>query len=361
MRARRLVLSLIPFLAPWSLAAQQSVPAPPARPIVAGVHEAPPFIERQPDGSWGGLSVQLLQMVSADLGRPLQLRAAGDLDGLLAAVARGEVDLAASALTITLEREQRFDFSHPFHVTGLAIAVPRQEESSWGAVARRFLSVSFLQVLAVWGGVLLLVGFLVWVFEHRRNPDFSEDSALRGILEGFWFSAVTMTTVGYGDKAPRTLGGRMVTLIWMFTALIVISSFTAAITTTLTVGNLQGGIRGPDDLLSRRVGTVPRSTSEAYLVRRGVASRAYRSPRDALAGMARGEVDAVVYDEPMLRHLVRTQALAEIEVLPVTFEPQAYGFGLPENSPLREPLNRALLRHTRGDVWRAITEARIGR
>lgn len=359
-RRRRSVYGLIACLLLLLAAAPAAAQAAAGSELVVGVHEAPPFVIREADGSWSGLSVELVRLVAADLGRPVRLRPARDLDALLAAVASGEVDLAAAALTITLQRERMVDFTHPFHVTGLAIAVPHRGESSWAAVARRFLSVSFLRVLAVWGGVLLLVGFLVWVFEHRRNPDFHGESAWRGILEGFWFSAVTMTTVGYGDKAPRTPGGRIVTLVWMFSALIVISSFTAAIASTLTVGDLQGGIRGPDDLPGRRIGTVPLSTSAAYLARNGITSRAYPSTREALEGLARGEVEAVVYDEPMLRYLVRGEGMAELEVLPATFEPQAYGIALPTGSPMREALNRALLRHTHSDVWRALTRMRIG-
>ena len=43
---------------------------------------------------------------------------------MLDAVERGEVDAAVAALTITSEREQRMDFTHPFLSTGLGIAGP---------------------------------------------------------------------------------------------------------------------------------------------------------------------------------------------------------------------------------------------
>ncbi|MGO2102628.1 MAG: ion channel [Psychroflexus halocasei] len=44
-----------------------------------------------------------------------------------------------------------------------------------------------------------------------------------------------MTTVGYGDKSPLSLGGRIVGLIWMFMAVIILSSLTAGIASALTV------------------------------------------------------------------------------------------------------------------------------
>lgn len=54
---------------------------------------------------------------------------------------------------------------------------------------------------------------------------------------------VTMTTVGYGVKAPRTPGGRIVALIWMFANIFLVTVSTAAITSSLTVGELSGKVR----------------------------------------------------------------------------------------------------------------------
>ena len=74
-----------------------------------------------------------------------------------------------------------------------------------------------------------------------------------------------MTTVGYGDKSPKTLGGRIVATVWMFMAVIVISGFTAAITSSLTISNMQSLVAGPEDLPRVKVGTISSSTSSRYL------------------------------------------------------------------------------------------------
>src|SRR5699024_8670775 len=105
-------------------------------------------------------------------------------------------------------------------------------------------------------GVLLMAGAGVWAFERRKNPEEFRSDAPKGLADGFWWAAVTMTTVGYGDKAPKTLGGRVIGLIWMFTSVIVISSFTAAIATSLTVGQLSSTVQGVEDLGGVRAATV---------------------------------------------------------------------------------------------------------
>ena len=99
-------------------------------------------------------------------------------------------------------------------------------------------------------------------FEGRRNRDMFGAGAIKGIGHGIWWAAVTMTTVGYGDKAPQTLGGRIVAIIWMFASIILISSFTASITTSLTISELSGKVRGSRDLPTVRVGSVAQSEGQ---------------------------------------------------------------------------------------------------
>jgi ABC-type amino acid transport substrate-binding protein len=203
--------------------------------LVVGTKHSPPFAIKHEDGSWSGISITLWQEISSRLGLVYEFREF-DLHGLLEAVQTGEIDLAVGALTVTAERERTMDFTHPFYTTGLGIGVASQGEGSdWTGPVRALFSGPFLKVIAALSLVILGVGIAVWVFERRRNSHFG-GGALQGIGAGFWWSAVTMTTVGYGDKAPVTFWGRLVALVWMFAGIIMISSFTAAITTALTVG-----------------------------------------------------------------------------------------------------------------------------
>lgn len=70
-----------------------------------------------------------------------------------------------------------------------------------------------------------------------------------GIGHGIWRAMVTMTTVGYGDKAPR-----VVAVIWMFFSIILVTSYTAAITASFTVAELEGRVRSPKDLPTAQQG-----------------------------------------------------------------------------------------------------------
>lgn len=360
---RRIVaLGLLLAALPRDVAAQEPPapgPALPGRELVVGVKVTPPFVMKGARGSWSGISIELWRRVAEKLGLRYRF-VEHDLKGLLAGLERGGIDIATAALTVTAEREHRLDFTHPFYSTGLGIVVPSTEGSAWLGVVERFFSPRFLKVVAGLAAVLLIAGALVWLFERRRNPEEFGGRPRHGLASGFWWSAVTMTTVGYGDKAPRTVGGRVVALVWMFCSIIIISSFTAAIASSLTVSSLESPVRGPSDLPKVRVASIPGSTSGQYLERRGVGFVRYGQPGDAVGAVASRRADAAVYDAPILRYLVKNRYQGRLHVLPRTFNRQDYAFALPADSPLREPVNRAVLQQIGTPWWRDLLARHLG-
>ena len=150
----------------------------------------------------------------------------------------------------------------------------------------------FLQVIGLLFIVILFFGFLVWLAEKKENEEFG--SGIAGLGHGIWWSAVTMTTVGYGDKSPRTLLGRMVGVIWMFTAVIIISGFTANIAATLTVNKIGLQIETVDDLKKIPVGTIKKSSSAEFLNNHGVGFRAFKSTEEGLAALTDEKIDAFI-------------------------------------------------------------------
>ncbi len=315
---------------------------------------------KNPDGTWSGISIDLWRAIASELQYSYELHEL-DLQGLLDQVKEGRIDVAVAALTITRDRETLFDFSHPFYTTGLGIAVAPRGGGGWLSLVRRIFTWQFLEVIVILAVVLLALGVLVWLFERKRNPGQFGGNPGSGIFSGFWWAAVTMTTVGYGDKAPVTIGGRVVAVIWMFVGIVAISAFIAAVTSALTVTQLESSVRGPEDLPRVRVGSVANSTAAEYLRERGLRHRNFKTPLDGLRALAEGTIDAVVYDEPILRYVVLTELEGKLEVLPNTFERQSYGIAMTAGSELREPINRVLLEKTSEPVWQEILERYLGK
>jgi ABC-type amino acid transport substrate-binding protein len=300
-----------------------------------------------------------MEQIAGENGYPYELREM-TLNEMIESLENGAVDAGVSALTITSEREEKFDFTHAFYTTGLSVAVPRGTRQSVLSILSRLFSWDFLKAVATLTFVILIFGIMVWLFERRKNPDHFGGHPLKGIGAGFWWSAVTMTTVGYGDKAPMTFPGRFLGFIWMFMAIIIISGFTASIATALTVNRLQASISGPEDLYRIKVGTVKNSTSEEYLRLKRISYFDYPSVVEGLQALTRGEIKAMVYDAPILRYRVNTGFKETLEVLPFTFSRQDYAIGLPAGSALREAINQHMLQKIRQAEWADVLYRYLG-
>ena len=327
--------------------------------LIIATKNTPPFAIKHGDGTWSGITIDLWQKIASELNISYEFEER-DLKGMVDGLKDGSIDASVAALTITSERETDFDFTHPFYSTGLSIATIIKGEGNIGGALSRVFSLQFMKVILALVGGLLIIAIIVWLFEHKHNPEQFGGGFMRGIGNGFWWSAVTMTTVGYGDKAPRTMGGRLIGLVWMFTAVIIISSFTATITSVLTVSQLESPIKGPQDLPDVRVGTVANSTAAQYLNSNKIRYKNFATALDGLEAVENGQIEAMVYDQPILKYLVNSRKSGNVHVLPATFESQDYGIGLPENSKLREPINRAMLKILHTAEWPEILRKYMG-
>jgi polar amino acid transport system substrate-binding protein len=330
------------------------------RPLLVGVFDAPPFSMKNEDGGWEGLSFEAWEAVARRQEWAYELREYDSLASLLKAVQLGELDVTP-AVASSLANEVAMDLSHAYYPSGSGIAVPVSDSSfGWLGIVDQFVSWQFLRLIALLLLVWLTAGGIVWLFERRRNRGMFGDSSVEGLGNGVWWAAVTMTTVGYGDKAPRTLGGRTVAIVWMLASIVLISSLTATITTSLTLDALGGTVRGVRDLPGLRVGATAESESLRSLVERGIAAQPFAHERDGLRAIAEGQIDAFVFNVLVLRHLARTEFPGRVRVLPSTFDHYYLKMAIPTGSPLREPLNRALLAVVGGSEWDRLVERYIG-
>ncbi|MEO7071936.1 MAG: transporter substrate-binding domain-containing protein [Rhodanobacter sp.] len=325
------------------------LPPPLHQPLLVGVKVAPPFVIND-NGHYSGLAIDLWQQTAADHGWKYRYKAY-DLKGLLAAVGSAQVDIGLGAITATADREKQMDFSHTLTSSGLGVAVRSQQTSGWLAVVGALFSLAFLKVICTLVVLLFVIGLLMWFFERRKNQEQFGGKNSQGIFSGFWWAIVTMTTVGYGDLAPRTVPGRLVGIVWMITALLVVSFFTASITSALTVGQLSQRVNRVDDLASMKLTSVSNSTSAQWLDTNRFNYAKAVSVDDALAQLATGTTDAVIYDKPLLHYNIQQQYRGKLRVLPMVLARQDYAFALPDHSSLREPIDTSLLRRINADDW----------
>ena len=306
-----------------------------------------PFVTYE-DRSFGGFEVELARMIAHDMGARVTFYSADIVAKQIDEVTRGTADLALGGVEITRPREEAVDFSLPVLATGLTILVPDHEDPTlWDRIQKFFAAVADSDLpwqLMVFAVAVLVAAHVIWWLERRHNDDFATPYG-RGLWDSFYWSVVTMSTVGYGDKVARRIGGRAFALVWITFGTLLFAAFTASIASSLAVSQLQGDIRGPSDLPRLRVATVNDTAGESYLTTLGAGPVVVDEISEAYELLEGRHVDAVVFDAPVLRfHAARTSG-GTVRTVGGTFDNVRYGFIVSPSRPeLREQVNRSLLR-----------------
>jgi voltage-gated potassium channel len=92
---------------------------------------------------------------------------------------------------------------------------------------------SVVEELVVFGVVVAILLYLcsifIYYFEHDAQPE-----AFASVFHSMWWTAITLTTVGYGDVYPVTAAGRIFTVIMLILALGVVAVPTGLIASALS-------------------------------------------------------------------------------------------------------------------------------
>ncbi len=331
--------------------------------LTVAARALPPFVNYD-NRTYSGFEVELVRLVAAKLGMEVEIYAVDTTAKQIDDINRGVARVGLGGVAITESREEVVDFSLPVLDTGLTILVPN--DSSRGVVDRiaaffdAIASSDLPWLLVVFGVAVLVAAHLIWLLERRHNPDFAIPYR-RGIWDSFYWSVVTMSTVGYGDKVARGTRGRVLALVWIGLGTLVFASFTAAIASSLAVNELRSEISGPSDLTDKRVATATHSAAETYLPSIGVGPVLVDNIDDAYPLLLEGEVDAVVFDAPVLQFHAAREGGGEVTTVGSDFQRVQYGFMLdPSDAELRESINLALLDLIESGIYQRLHDTWFG-
>ena len=309
-------------------------------PTIVGIKEAPPFAFKDSKGKWMGITVDLWKEIQSKNTTEFQLQEMA-LDKLLIAIERADIATGIGAISILNEREKKFDFSIPYFDTGLALATRTEyENNAWNYLGTLG---KIIKALIPWVLLLLVVGVLIWLIERKINEDQFHKPLGEGVGSGIWWACVTMTTVGYGDKTPKSFVGRIIAVFWMFSGIILISSLTATITTSMTLDRLDDQIGALDDLKNQKTGVAESTAAARFLQDRGVTHNIFPSLDEGLAALSNGKINVLVHDEPIMKHVIAQKYSGTLQVLDIILDKQLYAFPSQDNAIILEQINLGII------------------
>lgn len=110
--------------------------------------------------------------------------------------------------------------------------------------------------------MIAISGFIGWLMETWVNKEAFPRPFLSGWFEGVWWSFVSMTTVGYGDKVPKSVSARLFSIAWIFIGITTFSLITAMLSAEITQANSPP----PPSMEGTRVGAIRYRLYDAILI-----------------------------------------------------------------------------------------------
>lgn len=326
--------------------------------IQVAVAGTPPFVMDSARG--GGISVEIWQSLAGREGWKYQLHYYSDVPKALQAVEAGGMDVLVGPVSITADRARLVNFTQPYYYSGLSI-LSRAETPTLYQRISPFFSERFFWAVCVFLLILGGVGTLLWLAEYKRNPEQFPPETARGIANGMWCAIVTMSTTGYGDKAPLTFWGRVIASSWMVISIIFATTMVAGIASTLTLTGLHTGvITKATQLRDKKVAVVKGSPAEVFLGRYGSRDVFVDNLSVGYALLKSRKVDAVFYDRPQLLYFLQVNEDDAVSVSVADYGRSGYGFALPPGSKLRRPLNLGILSMQASGEIERITNGWLG-
>ncbi|XP_061690870.1 glutamate receptor 1a isoform X3 [Syngnathoides biaculeatus] len=292
-------------------------------------------------------------------------------NGMVGELVYGKADVAVAPLTITLVREEVIDFSKPFMSLGISIMIKKPTKSKPGVF-------SFLDPLAyeIWMCIVFayigvsVVLFLVSRFspyewhaddyEEGGEPQSPTQTNEFGIFNSLWFSLGAFMQQGC-DISPRSLSGRIVGGVWWFFTLIIISSYTANLAAFLTVERMVSPIESAEDLAKQTeiaYGTLDAGSTKEFFRRSKIAvfekmwsymkaadpSVFVKTTDEGVIRVRKSKGKYAYLLESTMNEYIEQRKPCDTMKVGGNLDSKGYGIATPKGSPLRNPVNLAVLK-----------------
>ncbi|KAK1263793.1 Glutamate receptor 2.7 [Acorus gramineus] len=202
----------------------------------------------------GGFSVQVFEAVmkALDYSVPyeyifLEEQRMWTYDDLIRQVYLKNYDALVGDFTILANRTAYIDFTDPYTEPGISMLVAVTEQHQKGALTflKPLTSGMWLTSLAFF----VYTGFVVWVLENRINHEFGGTPSHQ-IGTMFYFSFSTL--VFAHREALMSNLSKIVVIVWVFVVLVLTTSYTASLSSMLTIQQLQPTVSDVTQLVKNR-------------------------------------------------------------------------------------------------------------
>ncbi|CAN1810539.1 Glutamate receptor 3.6 [Linum perenne] len=294
---------------------------------------------------YDGFCIDIFDMVLGALGYDLHYKFEaynGTYEELIDLVYNKTYDAVVGDMTITSSRSDKVEFTQPFMESGLSMIVPaNSERSAW-----MFLKPFTPKMWLVTGAILIYTMFIIWFFEHRTSPEYNGPlRSQMGTAIHFTFSSLFFA---HREKVYSNLT-RVVLTVWLFVVLILNSSYTANLSSMLTVLRLKPNIVDIDSLIKNnlKIGCDGDSFVKDYLQKvlhfKSDNIESVDSEYKYEGKFDTNNISAAFLEIPYQRVFINHYC-KRFTATPQTFRFGGFGFVFQKGSPLAADVSKAILK-----------------
>ncbi|WOL12414.1 hypothetical protein Cni_G21181 [Canna indica] len=240
-------------------------------------------------------------------------------------------DIVVGDITILAKRSESVTFTEPFLSSGLSMLVPIKLNHTPRMILKTFTKEVWILILAT----LIYTAVVVWYLERDSNPEFDHAWPVQ-LGATLW---LTFLTIFYAHGRIYSYYTKTVIMVWLIVVLILMSSFTANLSSILITEKLEPVPPGS------RVGYDGDSFVLKYLkeVLHYNDSNIGRiwSPELYNEAFKSGNISAAYLETPYLR--VFLSKYEKYSVTGKTYRLGGFGFVFPKDSPLAADFSKVIL------------------
>ncbi|XP_031255207.1 glutamate receptor 2.8-like [Pistacia vera] len=274
-------------------------------------------------------------------------QSAGTYNELLHNLTNKKYDAVVGDITIVAARSTYVDFTLPYSESGVSMVVLVKDENKNFWIFLKPLNWNLWLTSAIGFAV---TGFVVWVLEHRTNTEF-RGPIKHQLGKTLWFSFSTLV-FAHRERLKNNLS-KFVLIIWIFVVLILTQSYTASLTSMLTVQRLRPSFDDVKEIRARGylVGYPKDSFVKDFLINQLNLNesnlKGYEYPKDYDEALSNQSVAAIFDEIPFIKlFLEKANYCSKYMMVGPTYRTGGLGFAFPQGSPLVSDISRAILNVT---------------
>jgi hypothetical protein len=356
---KRLIFVLLIMLTASKMLAEQIVDSKPEAKLKVAVSERPPYCFREGD-KWTGLSIALWEQVAQRLGLSYEYLDV-PLSKIAQSLVKGGCDLTP-LLGLSQEQALQLRYTQPYLVSQGALLTRREcAVREMMMLGKHLLNRQMLMIMGLMLVGMMIFSIILLLIEKRRREDHFPGSRLKGFGSALWFSASTMTTVGYGDTTHLSPLSRVVTFLWMLFGVLVIAVFTGSVSSSLTMSDITAGIIHFQEINRFDTGVLKGSKMDELLESRGIPATRYDSLKAGLDALRmRTSISAFAGDEVSLGYETSRNFAGDFHMSLIPQAELLYAFACRSGLPQFDAINGELMKITLASDWHARCERWIG-